>query len=333
MTPASPQPEPTPALELPASADTDEKRMICLRRMAELHRLGKNRAAPAAKRAGKLRSLELDSRRRYLPIAREIIRVRQIVYPNRLKDEDGDPQEWADKLAWCEDTRFDGDLDGHPSLVVPELGVALFDDPTQDFTTWTDVDPNTRHTTTAGKVSGTIPENEDSYVYNDFGLDHFEGDYEHRFECAMTAGGTGIDGVNVGMWTMATDIDDFANSADAAGVHANHHSVSGRRWHLKHRESGVNQDNDNTAWTVVQDTVYYVTMTRTGSTVVAVIDTVDYGDTNYDTLQIDDDGTARRYGYAFQSFNLGTAHTNACTVQNLDLQEGIAVLRRRIEGN
>lgn len=54
---------------------------------------------------------------------------------------------------------------------------------TIDFTTWTQVDPNSRISATAPKMSWAgIKKNETAYGYFDFGANFFDGDYEHLFK-------------------------------------------------------------------------------------------------------------------------------------------------------
>ena len=50
----------------------------------------------------------------------------------------------------------------------------------QNFTTFTEVDPNTRISKTATRVTWTdITKPEDAYVYKDMTADYFDGDFTH----------------------------------------------------------------------------------------------------------------------------------------------------------
>jgi len=49
----------------------------------------------------------------------------------------------------------------------------------QDFATYVEVDPNSHITVTKNRVDQEMHEDEDAYVYKDFGVGHF-GDFEHR---------------------------------------------------------------------------------------------------------------------------------------------------------
>jgi len=78
-----------------------------------------------------------------------------------------------------------------------------------DFTdpAWTEADPNTLITVAADKVSwAALSRNEDAWVYYDYGVDYFDGDFRHEFECELTAAD---DGAVVYCWALANAIDNF----------------------------------------------------------------------------------------------------------------------------
>lgn len=53
----------------------------------------------------------------------------------------------------------------------------------EDFTTYTEVDPNSHITIdSAAKITQWLDRNEDAYLYKDKGVDHFPGDFEILFE-------------------------------------------------------------------------------------------------------------------------------------------------------
>jgi len=56
-------------------------------------------------------------------------------------------------------------------------------DPTEDFTTYTEADPGDDLTVTATKVTAVnVLDDTDSWVYDDKGVDHFDGDFEFLFD-------------------------------------------------------------------------------------------------------------------------------------------------------
>jgi hypothetical protein len=78
--------------------------------------------------------------------------------------------------------------------------------PLEDFTTYTEVDPNNRFTVTATKVDVVgLERNEDAYVYADKGVDHFDGDFEILFETFANSGASAF----MAHAMMSNFIDDY----------------------------------------------------------------------------------------------------------------------------
>ncbi len=86
----------------------------------------------------------------------------------------------------------------------------------EDFTTFQEVDPNTRIAKTATRVTcAAIAGNEDAYVYYDKGVDYFDGDFTHYLTINMTAG-DGATG-RLYLWGLTNLIDDMKGIDDAGG--------------------------------------------------------------------------------------------------------------------
>jgi len=84
----------------------------------------------------------------------------------------------------------------------------------EDFTTYTEVDPNSRITKTADRVTWTdLTRKEDAYVYKDKGVDHFNGDFEHLITIYLDAATTG--GRTGALWGLTNIVDDEKGIADA----------------------------------------------------------------------------------------------------------------------
>lgn len=78
---------------------------------------------------------------------------------------------------------------------------------TEDFTAYTEVDPNSRITVTSSRVTwASLPRNEDAYVYADKGVGHFAGDFEHLLTIRdeMSGDATGL----VAFYVLANAVDD-----------------------------------------------------------------------------------------------------------------------------
>ncbi len=90
----------------------------------------------------------------------------------------------------------------------------------ENFTTYTEVDPNSRITKTSTKVTwAALDRNETAYVYKDKGVDFFDGDFTHLLTVYMT---TLVNGSYVYAWALTNDLNsirviDNANG-DALGV-------------------------------------------------------------------------------------------------------------------
>ena len=85
----------------------------------------------------------------------------------------------------------------------------------ENFTTYTETDPNSRITVTTTKVTWTsLTRNEDAHVYADKGVDYFAGNFEIQFTLRLNGGtGTGYPGV----LALTNTVDDLKGIDDASG--------------------------------------------------------------------------------------------------------------------
>lgn len=76
----------------------------------------------------------------------------------------------------------------------------------EDFTTYTETDPNSHISKTSSKVTWTgLSNDEDAYVYKDKDVDHFNGDFVHQFEIEFS----GVSGTPIGVhWAVANLVND-----------------------------------------------------------------------------------------------------------------------------
>jgi len=190
---------------------------------------------------------------------------------------------------------------------------------TEDLTTYTEVDPNNKITVTSDRSEfDTLRRNEDAYVYDDKGVDHFNGNFEHLFEIYMSSS-NGI----VVMWGMANIVEDLKSILDASEDELCL-ELSTYTFYLIEVFGGT-QYYDTYGGT--SGTLYYLTAERdegvgTYGTLYLYIysdaDRTNLLDTLTVTLHEKEDF---RYLYVTQSYNSG--HTNAASgyTQNVDLQE------------
>ncbi|MFC1789849.1 hypothetical protein ACFLYY_02655 [Patescibacteria group bacterium] len=77
------------------------------------------------------------------------------------------------------ETKWDGYID---VSTLPKLDIELnvFPDPLIDYTTWTEVDPNGRITVSENTIEyAGLTRSETAHIYNDYGVDFFDDDFEH----------------------------------------------------------------------------------------------------------------------------------------------------------
>ena len=85
----------------------------------------------------------------------------------------------------------------------------------QDYTTYTETDPNSRISVAATKIDFTnLTDGENAWVYKDFTAGFFSADFTHNLDIFISAGG---DGIPVCNWQMTNDIDDMDGIDTALG--------------------------------------------------------------------------------------------------------------------
>jgi len=296
-------------IELPPIARTKKEKLDCLHRMQQkLMAQRSSLVGDAAALAG------WD--RRLMRLARELNKYRRVVYPlpPGWREWDEDPAFEA-KLAARADDGWDRHIKGNPLLVIERAEPRP--DPPQDFETFTD--PGGDFTVGQYQIfADDIPQNDDRYIYKDFGAGYFSGDYNWRCKVKVSAGGADW---SCGMGpSAAQEVDDLYNNTDAAGIEWFWRSTGPKvRWYVYHFENAAIQDSDNTADRSDVGKYMWFDYSRSGSTVTCGVYSDEFN-TLVDTLTMDDDGTARRYCFAASSRNDGTAGRSIdFYVNNLDL--------------
>lgn len=127
----------------------------------------------------------------------------------------------------------------------------------EDFTTGAIVDLNNRFTIAPNLIQiAAMTENEDAYLYWDYGVGYFEGDFSHQIKYE-DMGGEG----SLAVWALSNVLDDAgdwaSNDDEAIWVWINHSLGT------VITQSGSNNGLAKTAFTLTE---YYLTIARAGST-------------------------------------------------------------------
>jgi len=212
----------------------------------------------------------------------------------------------------------------------------------EDFNSYTEVDPNSRYTISGDgeKITVTaLQKGEDSYIYDDKGVDFFDGDFEHLVEFS----GTYIDtDARCVVHSLSTSLGPFRDGsvylADTFAIDISAASSSFMRIIIYEVDgASVYVDNWNGAsW----GTPYYGTFYRdpgvgTYGTLYLEIYSDSLKTTLVYTLSITLHSSIKKMRYSYGTQSWGDAGTQAISgyTNQLDLQlTSPAIFRRRIEG-
>lgn len=188
----------------------------------------------------------------------------------------------------------------------------------ENFTTYTETDPNNRFTVTATNIAVSgLGRSEDAFVYDDKGAAFFDGDLTHRLNVSIdNAAAPGINSV----WTLANAVDDATSLPDYITVFFGF--AGGNHLVLLRENDGGSLTDD--VWTdAVQSTTYYLEIERdeTAGDLICRI----FSDASFSTLVItltvslSDNTVNWRYIYASLSFNDDAGGAFDGHVANLNL--------------
>jgi len=203
--------------------------------------------------------------------------------------------------------------------------------PTEVFTTYTEVDPNSRITPTSSKVTwDSLTQNEDAYVYDDKGAAYFSGNFRIDFTVHHTAG---TQQRKLYVCNLANIVDDAygiaAASGDMLGVSLGTGSGGDIRLILEERDGGTLHI--DSPYAISADTDYYLSFVRdetigTYGTLYLYIYS-DYLRTtllNTQTITLSSSKKDFQYLYACQTFNSGDAATMSGYIEALEIVYNIA---------
>lgn len=238
-------------------------------------------------------------------------------------DEIGEPRYTYDQEKFRKSNKYKIDVDAIEKSG-RQLGV---DDPIEDWTTYTEVDPNSHISKTSSVITFTdLTRGETAYVYSDKGAAHFDGDFEHLVDTKQTAHSDS--GIFV-CWALANDLNDYyhliANNNSAIIVRLSNATTVMTIYEIK--GGGVTGSGN---YTFAEGTRDYLKIKRdeavgTYGTVYCYI----YSDAARTSLLATLSVTLTekqdfRYVYGVNTYNDGNAYTVNGDVSNLDLQEVIS---------
>jgi hypothetical protein len=188
---------------------------------------------------------------------------------------------------------------------------------TEDFTTYTEVDPNGKLTVAAAKATGVDADrDEDVYLYKDFGANYFDAlNINFEIFIASTSGAYALCGMAV------ANVVGTASSMGATDVGLFALKVSAAYYDLRFYRYTVASD----VFVCSADTIYYCTLKRSAGsdTITCEIYSDAARTTLLDTLSLAGYGTATKWRYLYGFVNW---HDHAATatdfdgyVQNLDV--------------
>jgi hypothetical protein len=89
-------------------------------------------------------------------------------------------------------------------------------DPVEDFSGYTETDPNSEITVTSTKITGTnFRRPQSAYVYKDKGADHFNADFEHFLTAYLASISTG----NASFWILSNYVGNAVNQKANTNAH------------------------------------------------------------------------------------------------------------------
>jgi len=253
-------------------------------------------------------------------------------------DEKGEPEWTYDKELLKRSARFDEAIE--LDKIEGEGRKLATVDPLEDYTGYTEVDPESSFSVAQNTITATnLGNDSNGYIYKDKGVDHFDGDFEHLVEFNCTS----IDlGGKVGLWAVANALDEYT------GLRANNTMLAVRlfcatgpvrRILLESAYLGSNSNDTYNGLSLSTD--YYLKIKRdesvgTYGTIYCYIYSDSDRTTLVDTLSVTIASIKEDYRYIYAA--LGSDDSSPTeeadlTISNLDLQEGggpAAVTRCRI---
>jgi len=199
--------------------------------------------------------------------------------------------------------------------------------PVEDYTTYTEVDPN-NHIFLVGTnhIDATLTREEDAYLYKDRGVDHFQ-DFAHLVDARSPAYISPFGTVLV--WGVSNVVDDAY--AWTWGFTVELYAFSSLNYDVRLRTKGGTGGWGSAG--VASSTKFsygtwvYLKIIRSGTSLKCEIYSNAARTNLLETLEVTVGATeAYRYIYACSSWNTGIINTQEVDIENLDLQEAPPVV-------
>src|SRR3972149_2925676 len=191
----------------------------------------------------------------------------------------------------------------------------------QNINTYTEIDPNNHITKFATHIDFDAYQDEDAYVYKDFGVNYFDGYFDHRF---MVGFGTNPIPANrlFGIWAVTNDIDDYiglaSGSRDNLAMMVFNGGI-GPKFYLREVHDGVSNIS-GASLELDENDIYTILVKRIGASVKAYI----YSGSGalFDTLSLTMVGTTNYFRYLFSvlTANDGNAYHVDVNIDLLSIQ-------------
>lgn len=185
----------------------------------------------------------------------------------------------------------------------------------EDFTTYTEVDPNSHIAKTAQHVDWQDRRNEDAYLYDDKGAGHFT-DFTHLIDAkriSSTSSGTAT------FWLLSNAVDDARGLlyADETAVLLQFYGDDEICF-----EEFYNGNEYYQSHAITAGTMYYIKLEKSGTSLSAKF----YSDAARTNLLFTVSLTLHadhsfRYIFVCDTWNSGDSHNGDTDIENLDLQE------------
>ena len=133
----------------------------------------------------------------------------------------------------------------------------------ENFTTYTEVDTNSHISKTSTRVTwSNLNRNEDAYLYKDFGIGYFEGDFTVNLTLNITS--PDESGTYEHILTLANSLDDFKGIDDASGdaLTIQHLSQSGTTTRIAVQELDGGTLYTSSYYNITANTAYYLKIIR-----------------------------------------------------------------------
>jgi len=200
-------------------------------------------------------------------------------------------------------------------------GLLSVTDNLQDFGAYQETDPNFHITKTANHIDFFSYENEDAYVYKDFGEGYFTGYFDHWFNIKVVTDPVPV-GHIFGIWAVTNDIDDYAGLASGSRNNlamSIQNGGSGPKFYLREVHNGTSNISAPSL-ELTEGTTYAIHIKRIAGSVTAYIYTGTGVLFDTITLTMAVSGNAFRYLFGCLTANNGDATSTDVDLDNLILE-------------